>query len=381
MVPIDSSMIKARIKKLDLSYRKIEEASNGTITEISLKHFLNKGLKADEATLDTLAGLLDCSKNDLINKDYLLSTNLPFEINSIVGKLYLRNREDINCYYAEKIKEFRDMLDLKTMLNQAHRLFITLSSEDYIFDKAAFVKAFNIIGRDFVADKCISNMQLTGILNTVADDLYSKIIEASGDYNTHQVILMFLYVYILFDAIFLEEAVASATQLVPERKTNKANQYYLLSYKIEKMQDTLINFILYKGYRFDEPDITEKGIDDEVINGIAIMLAACEKCYQHIHGNFTDSEYINRATLSAVLSLLEKVFENIGIEIPQEDSLTKLRKMNTTRFGIHYNMMKVFFNALNPPRNLRNKGFDSFLSSVAYKQATGKGVEIDFGSD
>ncbi|MDR2384591.1 MAG: hypothetical protein LBD80_02850 [Tannerella sp.] len=359
--PVDSAMIKALMKEREYSYKKIEEESEGKITEIQLKHFLNKGGWVDEATLDILASLLGCPKNKLLDKDYLLSMNLPFEINNIVGNLYLKNREDINIYYAEKIKDFRDTADLKTMLDQAHRLFVTLSSEDYIFDKTPFVKAFNIIGRDFVTDKCINNMELIGILDTVADRLYSKIINASGDYNTQQVILMFLYVYILFDAIFLEEALASVAQLVPERKTEKADQYYFFAHKSEKMRDALINLILYKGYRFDEPDITEKGIDNEVITGITLMLTACEKCYRHIHGSFTDSEYINRAALSAVFSLLEKVFENIGIEIPREDRLTMLAEILTTRFGIQYNKLKIIFNTLNPPKKPKNKMLEGFF--------------------
>jgi hypothetical protein len=233
-------------------------------------------------------------------------------------------------------------------------------------------------------------MGLTGIQDTVAGNLYSKIIEVSGNYNTQQVILMFLYVFILFDAIFLEEASASAAQLVPERKTKKADQYCKLAYKSEKMRDALINLILYKGYQFDEPDIMEKGTDDEVITGIALMLAACEKCYQHIYGNYTNSEYINRAALSAVFSRLEKVFENIGIGLPSEDFLVEYAKMNTSRFGIRYNALKAVFNALNPPRKPKDKTveypiyFIPFLNlgnSGDSGNSSGSGVEYVFDDD
>jgi hypothetical protein len=360
-LPVDTSAIKAIMKEQKYTYKDIEEASGGIITETKLKDMLNKVGKTDESIIDSLAVLLNCEKNDLIDKEYLLSMNLSFDVNKIVGNLYLRNREDINCFYARKIKEFRTQVDLKTILNQAHRLFLTLLSDDFIFDKTAFVKAFNLIRTDFIKDNCIGNMQITEIQDTVVNNLYSKITNALGDYNVQQVMLMFLYVFILFDAIFLEEAVASVTQLVPERKTKKADQYFELAYKSERMRDTLIALILCKDGQLDYPNIIEYCIDDEVVNGISLMLAACEKCYQHIHGNYADSEYINRVEFSAILSQLESVFKTLGIELPENNFLIDCININTTRFGRYYNMLKSVFVALNPPRKPKDKFLSGYI--------------------
>jgi hypothetical protein len=355
MVPVDSAAIKARMKELKFTYRDIQEESAGRITEIQLKHFLNKGTKADEATLDILAELLMCPKGALIDKSYLLSTNLSFEINEIVKNLYLRHKEDINSYYAGEIEKFRTRIDLKRMLDEAHYLFQILSSDDYILDKTAFVKAYNIIGKNFVADNCIASRELTEIQDNDAKSLYTKIASASGEYHTQQVLLMFLYVFILFDAIFMEESVSSVVQLVPERKTDKADQFSILTYRTEKMRNALIDLVLYKGEQFDTPEIADLGIDDAVIEGIVLMLAACEQCYRHIHDDYVYSEYINRAAFPAVLTKLEKIFTDLGIALPDDYAFVEYVKMNTTRFGRHYNMLKVVFNSLNPPRKPTNK--------------------------
>jgi hypothetical protein len=363
-LPIDAAMVKALMNEKGLRYKDIEAMSNGTITEISLKHFLNKGTMVDENTLDTLTTILDCSKNDLVSKEYILSLNLSFEINRIMGNLYLKERENINNNYALEIRKFKENTDLRTMLNESHRLFITLLSDEYIFDKSVFVKAFKIIGTDFIRNKCICNRQLTCIQDKEADNLYSKIIAASGDYNTQQIILMFLYVFILFDAIFLEEAVASALQLVPKRRTDKADQYLTLTYRSVKMRDALINLILYKGAEIENLRIIEMEIDDIIIDGISIMLAACEKCYLHINSVFLDSEYVNRASLSAILTHLEKIFDTIDIKLPQDNSLTEYINMNTSRFGILYNSLKNIFNTLNPPRKSKHIEFDNYWKSI-----------------
>jgi hypothetical protein len=361
-LPVDSIAIKALIKEKGYNYKRIEEASGGEITETKLKDMLNTGGKTDEDTLGSLAVLLNCEKNDLIDKDYLLSVNLSLEVNSIIQNLYRQNKSDnINRYYASEIKKFRTNVDLEQMLNEAHRLFLHISSNDYIFDKTGFVKAFNIIGKDFVTHNSIANRELTEIQGSMAKNLYSKIIDASGEYNIQQVLLMFLYVFILYDAIFLEEEVASVVQLVPERKTEKADQFYELAHRSEKMRDALIDFVVYKDVQFDTKDITEYCLDEPLLEGITLMLTACEKCYLHIHGNFVDSEYINRAAFSAILRKLEKIFIELGIKLPEDNSFFDLIKMNNTRFGRYYNMLKSIFVSLNPPRKPKDKFLSGYI--------------------
>jgi len=361
-IKVDPTYIKARMKELGYTYREIEELSAGKITEISLKHFLNKGNTTDEETLDMLADLLNCSKVELVDKKSILSMNLPFELNCLVDKLFLSNREDINLNYSRIIKNFRTEVDLKTILSRAHYLFDILASKEWTFDRTAFIEAYNVIVERFINDDSICNAQITGIQDTVAQNLYTKITSASGEYNTQQLLLMFLYVFILFDAIIMQESVASITQLVPERKTQTADSYLVLTYRCEKMRNALIEMILYKGGQFDNPQIIiDNGIDNEVIEAIVLMLAACEKCYQHIHSDFVDSEYINRAALSAILRRLEKIFLTLDIPLQEDNYFIEYCSMNTTRFGLYYNNLKMLFNSLNPPRKRHDKAQDSLI--------------------
>jgi len=109
---------------------------------------------------------------DLVDKKSFLSMNLPFEISSLVDKLFLSNHEEINHNYSSVIKTFRTDVDLKTILDRAHFLFVILASKDYIFDKTAFIEAYNTITDNFINDNHICNAHITGIQDTVAKDLY-----------------------------------------------------------------------------------------------------------------------------------------------------------------------------------------------------------------
>jgi hypothetical protein len=90
--------------------------------------------------------------------------------------------------------------------------------------------------------------------------------------------------------------------------------------------------------------IDETGLDYVLIESITLMLAACEKCYQHLKGDFTDSEYVNRAVLGAIIKRLEGTFEKIGVKIAKGT----FADMVSSRFGKNYFNLRLVFDSLKP---------------------------------
>jgi hypothetical protein len=360
MFPVDRDAIKAKMKEMRITYADIEFASTGQITEHSLKHFMNKGLKADEKTLKCLAGILECNMNEIIDRSYRLSENIPFEINKMMDNLYKRNTEDIMPVYSSKMEEFRTDADLKAMLNCTHHLFNILTQEDAFLNKNLVNRSFYRILNELKQNKAICSFRITGLPNEIFKLLHDEFIKYSSDYVPHQVCLIFLYVFIIFDAIFFEECIATTAQLMPQRKNEKADEYCNLTYRNERMRNALIDKILYKEYVFDSPVLTAMSLDDAFLHGVILMLAACEKCYLHIKEPYTDSEYINRAELSAVLKALETIFHELEIDLPE---LTPMNMVNT-RFSRTYLELKTYFNLLNPPKKPRNK----FVAGMLFEE-------------
>jgi hypothetical protein len=246
-----------------------------------------------------------------------------------------------------------------------------MSKEDYILSKDAFTEGYDLLWKVFSSECCISN-DFTGIKNDDAKYLFNKMkIYPDEEYDSDHAFLMFVFVFILFDTIFQEESIASACQLVPERKTAKADQYLDLISKSNKMRNILLGHVLYN-IKFDNSNILEYGIDDIVIEGIMLMLAACEKTYQHINSDFVNSEYLNRASFSAIITRLEKVFYDIGICIPKCDAFVDFIDMNTTRFALYYNKLQLVFKALNPPRKRTNKELNDVLKGITFMNLMNK---------
>jgi hypothetical protein len=361
---LNTAMIRAQKTAKGLDYPDIEFLTEGKITVHQLKHFMNRGLKADEETIRLLASVLECDMNQLIQRNELISEIIPFEINVLVEKLYERKKEDIQPIYLRQLDEFRENNDLKGIITEAHKLFSLLTSGEDIYEKPAFAKALGMIADGSRESKCICNSKLTALHSKDFERIIELLQESRGEYKPQQVMLIFLYVLILFDAIFLTEAVCSTAQLMPERTNDKADQYFDLTNRSEKLRNTLIEKLVYKGEVFDATEIEETGKDEKVMEGIILLLAACEGCYQHLHTDYTYSEYVNRATLGSILKRLENLFYELGIEIPSD----KYFDIVTSRFSWSYLCLKSAFAAIKPERPRLNKSTQDMLKGYIIGQ-------------
>ncbi|MDR3060044.1 MAG: hypothetical protein LBU84_18135 [Prevotella sp.] len=372
---VDGATIRMKMKDQNIHFQNIEELTFGTITVHQLKNIMNHGIKATEDTIKVLAEVLNCTENDLIDKNCLISENIPFETISLTAGLYAKTKEDMQPLYAKKITEFKASVDLKNIIDQAHRLFMVFTDCDDIYDKQNAINAINLIITEFEDGDCLCNSEFTELRRKDVDAIFELLKRYSGEYTPQHALLLFLYVFILFDAIFLEESICSAVQLMPERTNNKANQYYILTYGCEKMRDALIDKLIYKNYRFDDESIEDLGLDDVVIDGIILMLTACEKCFQHLEGPWTYSEYVNRTTLSAILKTLGNKYSIIGIETPPDSILN----MATSRFGRQYFKLKTLHRFFNTPNDKisNNNGENEFSKNDTGKTGDDNGEDKD----
>jgi hypothetical protein len=305
----------------------------------------------DENTIRLLAEILKCEENDLIDKDELLSENIPGDINILLANLYERKKEDIQVMYEKEITNLMEQWELKKMLQIAHHLFKVFASEDIDFERELIVKAMDIVSSALKESTCICNQRFTGLSKEFSERLMKLIDEENdGHYHPQMVILIFLYVNVIFDAVFLEEMICSAAEIMPRRANDKERQYFSLAATSEKTRFTLIEKILNQGYRLEDNKTEELGISDLLIGGIVLMLAACEECRKHIEGVFVASQYVNRATFDAILNRLSKILSHVGIEMSSPTVLDTFG----SRFSIQYNGLKAMFNSFNPPKKPRN---------------------------
>jgi DNA-binding Xre family transcriptional regulator len=350
-LPVNQKTIKSLMRKKGLTYSAIENDSNEVLTETRLKYVLNKGKQITLNELSLLAAHLDCELNDLVEPSFLLSMNISSENNRLVSKLYSRCK-DVLPRYGEEMKKFRDESDLAGMLNITAHLFLILTKQDIYFEKEEPIKkALEIIKSSLKDNTLITGSEFTGLKKDIQENIYKDIISLKDKYTPHHAMMIFLFVFIIFDAVFIEECVASTVQRIPQRKTDFFQQFCNLTNRIEKMRDTLIEKIVFVGEMFEDPKILELESDDTLIDGIILMLASCEKCRIHIDGFYTFSEEVNHASLSAIIRKLENIFDELEIEMPKDDP----SKILTSRFSGKYAKLKTIFNMMNPPSTPKNQ--------------------------
>jgi hypothetical protein len=233
------------------------------------------------------------------------------------------------------------------------------------------LKAVVLIIDALSENNCINNLQFTALDNQFSQKLLNLLRNyGTEQYNPQQVILIFIYVCIIFDAVFLEELVGSAFELMPQRANNKADQYSHLAGTSEKMRNVLIDMVIYQGYCLDRPDVEQLGIVDLMIDGIILMLAVCEKCRKHVEGEFVASEYVNRATFDAILNKLKGILSKTGINVPNYTPM----ELCCTRFTILYNGLKNLYTSFNPPKRPRTyqDGYNAAIKDAMTLLCVGK---------
>jgi hypothetical protein len=236
------------------------------------------------------------------------------------------------------------------MRREVRRLFSEFSHEDIFTNREIILKVIKLIKTEFKQDNCIANA-VTEITAKTNNDLFELFKQTETSYHPHQLFLIFTYAFIIFDAIFNVEMAASVKILLPERLNDKVIQYLGLAKRSEIMRDKLIDLVLYKGVQFEGVfngmRIEDTGLDDILLEGIILLLAACEKYLQHLDGDYTESEYVNRATFSAVLKHLERIFAKLDITL---ESIDNLPDMASSRFGRTFLLMQSLFKAVMPER-------------------------------
>lgn len=348
---LDAAMVKERMRATGLRSRDVEEKSDGQITARQLKYYVNQNGPADEDTIRLLAKILQCDENDIIDKDELLSENIPGDINIMLARLYERKKEDIQVIYKDILTDVMTKCEVKKLLQIAHRLFMVFADEDIDFDRKLIVAAVDIVTSTLTESTRICNQRFKELPKEFSERLMELIGEKNdGHYHPQMTVLIFLYVNVIFEAVFLAEMVCSAAEIMPQRANDKAQQYFVLAALSEKIRFTLIEEIFYRGYMLEDNKAEELRIPDLVIKGIVLMLAACEKCRKHAEGEYVASEYVNRATFNAVLNKLTKILSDISIELPLPTALDTFGSL----FSKKYLELKILFNSRNPPKRPRN---------------------------
>jgi hypothetical protein len=343
---IDPQMIRKLLRDSGKSYADIELESSGEIDVNTLKYSLNtKKPSMSDKKIEHLAEILGCDPNDLLNKETRISSNLPYEIKTLVSDLFDRKRGRIQTIYRKTMEEFVSHPSIKEILNEGNELFMLMAGKDDVYDKENILRIYRHIFEKFNAGATYCSSSITGLNYQDIKSIFDHFSIPNDHYNPNQTFFVFVYATILFDAIIQIEAAASVAQLIPQRTTDRADEYFELTKRTEEMRNTLKNLILHRGYRFDSPEIENFDLDELLMQGIVLMLATIHECKKHLEGIYVDSEYMRNDILAAISRFLEKIFDNLGIAIETRNSFD----MITSRFGQYYSSMKSMNNLINPP--------------------------------
>jgi hypothetical protein len=350
-IKINAKSLKRELRMFGLSYSDMAEITGINVNR--WKYLINSGGYITDNELQKILGVLQCDQGVILYPDFIIKQNTPIEIELLVQKLYERRKGDIQPVYEAILRNFRKTGKIENFIGEANRLLDSLFSGNHI--QADLISALNVIAGDFQIDRNFSKSHAE-LDDQEISNIFLILQNSINNNSAQQAISIFLYVLVIFDVVFLEESIASVAQFTTERFGDKAEQYSQLTLKIEILRNTLLKSMIEDELNMD--DVMVEEITEEVLEGIHLMLLACYKAGQHINGDYFSSEYVNRTTLDAIITRLNRIITNLGIQIPEP-----ILGLSGTRFFNYLCIIRTMFQN-NKTKQVNFTHLDAFICGV-----------------
>lgn len=336
---IESLMAVRHVTKQDVA-----EASGGTITRDILRHALSVSPKMKPEHLETLAGILGCKVDDLLDRASAKSMDIPYKINKLLANLFIRSSTGLMPLYSQLIDDLKATQAYRNLLYQTGLLFELVSRDRETTDiETVITKVIDVI-----RTKCCPGGSHYSALLTFGNGLYDQlhqVISQEGDgYNDRQTELAFLYGLLLFKTIFTEELVGSALQFGTVRASKNVHQHFLLANDIESLTAGLADKILHLDQFMPISSSQQSPTDDpglekrmKLFDDLVLLLAACKKAVEHFEAEEVASQCVNRAQLHAIIERIKKLANYY--QVTQRPLL--IDTLSGSRFWQRYTLFKA----------------------------------------
>jgi transcriptional regulator with XRE-family HTH domain len=344
-VPISTSAVRNIYKARGLTMKDLAEQSEEIFSLPALKYLLitSKNHRLSEEQLYCLAELLGVDVEAIIDPGFALRDTIPFKISRLTNQLYDRERFDINPYYHKRIEEKKQLLAYQNLLRQVPVVY------------APVIKLLDDGGERGIFNACANILQQCSVMP--AGNLYStqlclapnelvvlflRMQVAIKDQNqTAATLYLLLYQYCIFEALLLEELVASAAQRSVSRKSSIIEQYFKLAISAEQLRKGFTDLILNKNVDVhSEDEFIAEGLQDTVHHVLVLLAACCHTIQTHQNSTAIASEVINRPVVHEVLMEMQRVSDRFKIAIPSPSIVDAVN----TRFGRRYLEFQAEYN-------------------------------------
>ncbi|OHD41918.1 MAG: hypothetical protein A2087_09315 [Spirochaetes bacterium GWD1_61_31] len=344
-VPISTRDVRNLYKARGLTMQDLADQSEGLFSLHALKYLLitSKNHRLPEDELYCLADLLGVAVEAIVDPAFARRDAIPFKISRLTNQLYDRERFDINPYYLKRIEEKKQLLAYQNLLHQVPLVYAPVIK---LFDDGGesgiFTACANIlqhcsvipVGNLYSTQLCLAPSEL--------EVLFLRMQAAITDQNqTAATLYLLLYQYCIFEALLLEELVASAAQRSVSRKSPIIEQYFTLAISAEQLREGFTDLILNKNVDVNsEDEFIREGFQDTVHHVLVLLAACCHAIQSHQNSTAIASEVINRPIVHEVLMEIQRVSDIFKIAVPR---LSVVDAANT-RFGRRYLEFQVEYN-------------------------------------
>jgi hypothetical protein len=310
---INPKNIAEMMKDQGLTYDEVQELSNGKISSDMLKKRLPHGGYFKDEQISIMANILHCKEDELVDPTETVADNLPSFIGPIISRLYYRLKKSHRIVYQYCIKAQLTSESFRNRFGQANRILAEMTGGDDIYAPETTDRTLKLIIDCFGMQNALPN-----IWNRFTDNENSKLLklmkESRNDTQEQRLLLLFFYVHTIFYTIFLGDLIFSIFSYSIERKAKNFNIYKDIATRNDILHITLIERILSNAEIAKIDNDPVMNMKQHLVDSILLMLCACKKSGEVITDDHRNSLCLDDSELDAIITRLEKTFENLGIE-------------------------------------------------------------------
>jgi hypothetical protein len=322
---ISITTLKHCMQQNKVSYRDIEEASQGVITKSMLLGRMNRSkdgfiaLRSSEVdVLRRISLLLNIPINALSDYECQTDFELTPEAVQLKKNLYSQYKESFDLKYFIAVQEYLKSQDFMRLIEQVNDICRILSREQYIPNNEEKVD----VVLEYIRENCGFDSVRYSLELKLSAQYYNQYfhqLESLADLNyADKTILFYVYAIALSYSVFYKELLVSSLLVNPVRGAKHTQEYCFFIMTLEKMMYAFYHFFMQPNVSISNfEQFKFSGCEDEVIENAILLFIACKTVVTHYNSYTVGSEYLNIRELQALI--IKEISVCRKLQIPQID--------------------------------------------------------------
>lgn len=305
-----------------ISFRKLAELSNGTLTKGKL---LNRSLRRKDRSVrlsDTEAEVLQkitehefaIPFRSLLTPECREDFELGSDALELQASLFSERPESYDVGYLKGMSLALKEEGFVKLLDQAKILYTIITQEQDVPDDTAKVSE----SLKFITEACAPNGRTYSadfrLSSGYSQAFFDKLQHVPEERHADRALCFYAYALGLTYSLFYRVLLVSVAMFNPYRTSKATKEYSITAMTLEKIVRAFFDYVVYHDCQVeDQEDFELTGREYEVTQNAQLLIVACDAVVRHCNSDHMASQYINSKEMEALVERQRRLLTNLGL--------------------------------------------------------------------